>query len=414
MKSEFLKISKERGFIHQCTDLEGLDELMSKGPITAYLGFDATAPSLHVGSLVGIMWLRWLQNTGHRPLVLLGGGTSKVGDPSFKDEARKLIDEEVIQLNIAGIKRVFNKYLDFTGTPQAELVNNNDWLSKFNYLDFLRTYGPHFSVNRMLSFDSVKLRLDREQSLSFLEFNYMILQGVDFVELNQSHGCILQLGGSDQWGNIINGVELGRRMHQKQLFGLTTPLITTADGKKMGKTTAGAVWLNEDMLSPFDYWQFWRNTHDGDVSRYLKLFTELSLDEIEKLAALQGSEINEAKIILANEATKLAHGASVLSSIHGAVQGVFAKCETASLEGLPKVPLNKSQLPLAADELLVISGLCQTKSESRRLILGGGARLDDQLIADFKLEINASSFNKQAQLKVSSGKKKHICLVLSD
>lgn len=412
MKSEFLRIAQERGFIHQCTDMDALDQSLANGPIVAYLGFDATAPSLHVGNLVGIMWLRWLQKTGHKPLVLVGGATTRIGDPSFRDESRKLMDDTQIGQNIQGIQKVFNKFLTFGDKgSDAALVNNLDWLGKVNYIDFLRDFGSHFSVNRMLSFDSVRLRLEREQSLSFLEFNYMILQAYDFLHLHKTYGCMLQLGGSDQWGNIVNGVELVRRLAHKAVYGLTTPLITTASGAKMGKTAAGAVWLNEDMLSPYDYWQFWRNTDDRDVGRYLRLFTELPLPEIEMLENLQGAELNEAKKILADQATALAHGTAVLPAIHQTIGALFEQGQ-GDLSSLPQFEVNKEELPIPVDEAFVRCGLTASKGEAKRLIQGGGARLNDQPIIDIKQVITRADFNAQgAKLKLSAGKKKHACLM---
>jgi tyrosyl-tRNA synthetase len=413
MKSEFLRIAQERGFIHQCTDIKALDQSLASGPVVAYLGFDATAPSLHVGSLVGIMWLRWLQKTGHKPLVLVGGATTRIGDPSFRDESRKLMDDSHISQNIQGIQKVFNKFLTFgDGGTDAVLVNNLDWLGSVNYIDFLRDFGSHFSVNRMLSFDSVRLRLEREQSLSFLEFNYMILQAYDFWHLHKTYGCMLQLGGSDQWGNIVNGVELVRRLTHQTVYGLTTPLITTASGAKMGKSAAGAVWLNEDMLSPYDYWQFWRNTDDRDVGRYLRLFTELPLAEIEKLENLQGAELNEAKKILANEATTLAHGAAALPAIHQTIGALFEQ-GAGDLNSLPQFEIDVAELPIAVDEAFMRCGLTASKGEGRRLIQGGGARLNDQPVTDIKQVITRGDFNAHGthKLKLSAGKKKHACLM---
>src|SRR5512146_1834858 len=342
-KSEFLNVLAARGFVHQVSEPEVLDALAAKGPITAYIGFDCTAASLHVGSLLPIMMLYWLQQTGHRPIALMGGGTTRVGDPSGKDESRRILNEEAIGENLKGIRAIFSKFLKFgDGGGNAVMANNADWLNTLNYIDFLRDVGRHFSVNRMLSFDSVKMRLDRQQELSFLEFNYMVLQAYDFVELNKRTGCILQLGGSDQWGNIVNGIDLGRRMDNAQLFALTSPLITTASGAKMGKTAAGAVWLNADLLSPYDYWQFWRNTEDGDVGRFLKLFTVLPLDEIAKLTALQGQEINEAKKVLATEATALVHGRDAARAAADTARKTFE--EGAHAENLPTVEIARADL----------------------------------------------------------------------
>ena len=408
--SDFLYTAHARGFIHQGTDLTALDQLMKKECVPAYLGFDATATSLHVGSLVGIMWLRLLQKTGHKPLVLMGGGTSKIGDPTFKDTARKLLNDEDIQKNIDGISQVFANYLTFgANQTDAVMLNNADWLCQLNYMDFLRDYGSHFTINRMLTFDSVKLRLERQSPLTFLEFNYMILQAYDFLHLNRHYDCQLQLGGSDQWGNIINGVELVRRLADKPAYGLTTPLITTANGAKMGKTTNGAVWLNADLLSPYDYWQFWRNTDDRDVGRYLRLFTELPLEEISKLEALQGAEINEAKKILADHATSLAHGPESLTAIHNTASQLF---EGQGGEGgsLVTFPLEPRDLPLAIDDLLVKTQLASSKGEARRLVEGKGVRLNDQVVEDAKTMITAADFTDGKSVKLSVGKKKHLWL----
>ena len=352
-KSEFLNVLDERGFIHQLSDPERLDAIAAAGPISAYIGFDCTAPSLHAGSLVPIMMLYWFQQTGHKPITLMGGGTTKVGDPSGKDESRLLLTTEKINENMDGIKSVFSKFLKFgNGPTDAVMVNNADWLDKLKYINFLRDYGPHFTINRMMAFDSVKLRLEREQPLTFLEFNYMILQAYDFLELNRRNNCVLQMGGSDQWGNIINGIELGRRVDQAALHALTSPLLTTSSGAKMGKTAGGAVWLNEDMLSPYDYWQYWRNTEDGDVGRFLRLFTTLPLDEIAKLAALGGAEINEAKKTLASEATKLLHGADAASAAAETAQKTFEQGDLA--HGLPSVEISHE---LLADNFGILSGL---------------------------------------------------------
>ncbi|MBY0282306.1 MAG: tyrosine--tRNA ligase [Alphaproteobacteria bacterium] len=411
-KSEFLETSKQRGFIHQGTDIEELDDLLAKGSITAYLGFDPTADSLHIGHLVGIMWLRLLQKTGHKPIVLIGGATSMIGDPTFKDTARQLLSQEEIKANIAGIEKSFSRFLNFgTGSTNALLVNNADWLSSLKYLDFLRDYGRHFSVNRMLTFDSVKLRLDREQPLSFLEFNYMILQAYDFWELYNKHNCLLELGGSDQWGNIVNGVELTRRMSGKRVYGLTTPLIMTSAGVKMGKTSQGAVWLNKDKLSSYDYWQFWRNTDDRDVGRYLRLFTDLSLDEIERLEKLEGAELNQAKKVLADEATALARGMDDLPGIHETVAGLFEQ-QSGDMSQLPKVLIKRHELPMGMEDMFVRSGLCVSKGEAKRLVQGGGARLNDQVINDSKNNLTTDHF-ENGSVKVSSGKKKHVVLELA-
>ncbi|HLL32248.1 MAG TPA: tyrosine--tRNA ligase, partial [Allosphingosinicella sp.] len=364
-RSELLRTLDERGFIHQLTDAEGLDALAQKQVVPGYIGFDATAPSLHVGSLIQIMMLRRLQQAGHKPIVLMGGGTSKIGDPSFKDEARKLLDAETIDANIASIKRAFERFLTFgDGPTDAVLLDNADWLDRLEYIPFLREIGQHFSVNRMLSFDSVRLRMDREQSLSFLEFNYMILQGYDFLELSRRAGCRLQLGGSDQWGNIVNGIELCRRVDGTQVYGLTTPLITTADGGKMGKTEKGAVWLNADQLSPWDYWQFWRNAQDADVGKFLRRFTDLPLEEVTRLEALQGSEINEAKKVLASEATRLAHGQVAARDAEETARDTFE--QGAIGDALPSIILPRGHYPLI--EILCLLGFAASKNEARRMI----------------------------------------------
>ncbi len=411
MKSEFLKILQERGFIHQTTDPEALDEALISQTVTGYIGFDATADSLHVGSLVQIMMLRWLQKTGHRPIVLMGGGTTKIGDPSGKDTARQLLDDAAIDRNIQGIQKVFAQFLTFgSGPTDALMANNKNWLEDINYIDFLRDYGRHFSINRMLSFDSVKLRLDREQNLSFLEFNYMILQAYDFLELQKKYGCLLQMGGSDQWGNIVNGVELTRRVDQTHVFGLTSPLITTSSGAKMGKTAQGAIWLNPEKLSPYDYWQFWRNTEDADVGRYLRLFTELPLEEIGKLEQLQGAEINEAKKVLADEATAMAHGRSCLPEIHATIAKIFEHQSGGDVTSLPHLTTDSARLnqgiPLV--DVLVEAGLCSSKSEARRLIQGNGARVNDQPVTDVDYRITPDALTSEGYCKVSSGKKKHV------
>lgn len=407
MKSEFLKIIKDRGFFHQATDLEALDTLMASQKITGYIGFDMTADSLHVGSLLQIMMLRWLQKTGHRPLILLGGGTSKIGDPSFKDTARQLLDDATIQSNIAGIRKSFTPFLEMN---EALMLNNDEWLGNLNYIDFLRDYGRHFSVNRMLTFDSVKLRLDREQSLSFLEFNYMILQGYDFLELFRRYECVLQMGGSDQWGNIVNGIELTRRTLNKPVFGLTSPLITTSSGAKMGKTTNGAVWLNEDRLSAYDYWQFWRNTEDADVGRYLRLFTELPLEEIVRLEALQGAEINEAKKILADQTTALAHGVDCLSDIHNTVAQLFEN-QAGSFDSLPSIEISMAEVEggISLVDLLCRASLTASKGEARRLIQGNGVRLNDQSVSD-EATVITPDLLQNSPLKLSAGKKRHILI----
>ena len=415
LKSDFLHIAQERGFIHQATDIETLDALMAKQSITGYAGFDPTGESLHVGHLMPIMWLRWMQKTGHKPLVLMGGATSKIGDPSGKDAARQLLSDEEITSNIGNISQVFSNFLDFKDSPnKAVIVNNADWLTPLNYIEFLRDYGRHFSVNRMLSFDSVKLRLDREQPLSFLEFNYMIFQAYDFMDLYRRMDCVLQLGGSDQWGNIINGVELTRRVLGKTVYGVTSPLIMTSSGQKMGKTANGAIWLNQNLLSSYDYWQFWRNTEDLDVGRYLKLFTELPIDEIGRLEKLQGSEINEAKKILADHATALAHGAECLENIHATISNLFEKHSSADLSSLPVVTITRAELEagLAWDELFVRSGLVASKGEAKRLIQGGGGSQNGERITDPRGTLSFSSTN--GDIKVSVGKKKHFLVRCDD
>ncbi|MBL3566260.1 tyrosine--tRNA ligase, partial [Rhodovulum sulfidophilum] len=360
-KSDFLRVMIERGFLADCTDYQGLDEALSTGVVTTYIGYDATAASLHVGHLLNIMMLRWLQKTGHRPITLMGGGTTKVGDPSFRSDERPLLTPEQIDANIAGLKDVFAKYLDYgEGPTDALMLNNAEWLDGLNYLDFLRDIGRHFSVNRMLSFDSVKSRLDREQSLSFLEFNYMILQAYDFLELNRRYGCRLQMGGSDQWGNIVNGIDLTRRILESEVYGLTSPLLTTSDGRKMGKSQGGAIWLNGDMLSPYEFWQFWRNTTDADVGRFLKLYTELPVEECERLGALAGSEINDAKIVLANEVTALAHGRAAAEAAEATAREVFEKGGTG--EDLPTVALGAGELAegISVAQLLTRTGLAKS------------------------------------------------------
>jgi tyrosyl-tRNA synthetase len=404
-KSEFLAILSERGFIHQISDPEGLDAAAKAGAISGYIGFDATASSLHAGSLVQIMMLRWMQKTGHRPIALMGGGTTKIGDPSFKDESRKLLSVEQIAANLAGIRQVFGKFLSFgAGPTDARMVNNADWLDHLNYIDFLRDYGVHFTINRMLSFDSVKLRLEREQPLTFLEFNYMILQAYDFLELSRRQDCILQMGGSDQWGNIVNGIELGRRCDQRQLFALTSPLLTTSSGAKMGKTAAGAVWLNADMLSPYDYWQYWRNAEDADVTRFLKLYTELPLTEIARLGALGGAEINEAKKVLATEATAMLHGRQAAEAAAETARRTFEDGQSAA--GLPTLTLDLDGGTglLAA---MVAAGFATSNGEARRSIQGGAVRINDEPVADDKLVLTRALLADGA-IKLSMGKKKHV------
>ena len=408
LRSDFLRTVEQRGFIHQCTDLESLDQEASQGRIVAYIGYDLTATSLHVGSLVQIMLLRWLQRTGHKPIVLMGGGTTKVGDPSGRDEMRQLLDLEGIERNKESIKRIFAQFLTFgDGPTDAMMVDNAEWLDDLNYIAFLRDYGRHFSVNRMLTMDSIRLRLEREQPLSFLEFNYMVLQAYDFVELARRHGCRLQMGGSDQWGNIVNGVELGRRVEQTTLFGLTTPLITNASGTKMGKTAEGAVWLNEERLSAYDYYQFWRNTEDPDVGRFLRLFTELPEAEIARLETLEGAEINEAKKVLAFEATRLCRGEAAAAEAAETARKTF---EQGGLgEALPSLDMAEADLSagLPAYELFARSGLTSSNGEARRLIKGGGARINDERVDDEARTVTLADRNPEGIIKLSAGKKRH-------
>jgi tyrosyl-tRNA synthetase len=404
--SEFLNILATRGYIHQCSDFSGLDASATKREVTAYIGFDCTAASLHVGSLVQIMLLHWIQATGNKPIVLMGGGTTRVGDPSGRDESRKILSLEDIDNNKRGIQQVFAKFLNFgDGPADAMMVDNAEWLTKLNYIDMLRDVGKHFSVNRMMAMDSVKMRLEREQELSFIEFNYMVLQAYDFTELSRLYGCNLQMGGSDQWGNIINGIDLGRRMGTPQLYALTTPLITLASGAKMGKTATGAVWLNADMRSPYDYWQFWRNTEDADVGRFLKLFTTLPLDEIARLEALGGSEINEAKKILANAATALLHGEQVAELAAETARKTFEEGQSA--EGLPRFEL---QLPRGVVQVLVDVGFAKSNGEARRAIQGGGIKINDVTVTDEKFELSQSLHNNDGVIKLSMGKKRHVLI----
>ena len=408
-KSDFLRVVTERGFVHQCTDADGLDAEALKGPVPAYIGFDATASSLHAGSLLPIMLLRWLQRTGNKPIVLMGGGTTRVGDPSGKDESRKLLTDEQIAENIAGIKRVFSKFLTFgDGPTDAVMVNNDEWLRGLNYIDFLRDIGRHFTINRMLSFDSVKLRLDREQPLTFLEFNYMILQAYDFMELNKRMGCKMQMGGSDQWGNIVNGIELTRRVNGNEVFGLTTPLLTTSGGAKMGKTAGGAIWLDAAQLSPYDYWQFWRNTDDADVGRFLRLFTDMDMAEIAKLEALEGAEINEAKKVLAHEATSLLHGVEAAEAAAETARRTFDEGRIG--EDLPTVDVPRADLEAGIGilDILTRAGLTASNGEARRLIKNGGARLNDEKIDGDSLTISLADIREEGVIKLSSGKKRHI------
>ena len=410
VKSDFLRVMQDRGFVADCTDLQALDAALMGGTVTAYVGYDATAQSLHVGHLLNIMMLRWLQKTGHRPITLMGGGTTKVGDPSFRADERPLLTADAIDANIASMGRVFAKYLDY-GDTGALMLNNAEWLDALNYLEFLRDIGRHFSVNRMLSFESVKSRLDREQSLSFLEFNYMILQAYDFLELNRRYGCVLQMGGSDQWGNIVNGIDLTRRVDDTTIFGLTSPLITTSDGRKMGKSQGGAVWLNGDMLSPYEFWQFWRNTTDADVGRFLKLYTELDLEECNRLAALGGSEINEAKIVLANAATTLLHGADAAAAAEATARDVFEKGGVG--DDLPTLELPAADLEgggISVVQVIVRAGLAKSGKEAKRLIAENGARLNDAPLTDAGLMIDAGALSDP--IKLSAGKKRHALVKL--
>jgi len=410
-KSEFIRVMMERGYLADCTDYQGLDEALLRGAQPAYIGYDATAKSLHVGHLLNIMMLRWLQKSGNKPITLMGGGTTKVGDPSFRADERPLLSPDQINENIAGMQQVFAKYLSYgDGPSDAIMLNNAEWLDGLNYLDFLRDIGRHFSINRMLSFESVKSRLDREQSLSFLEFNYMILQAYDFMELQRRHGCILQMGGSDQWGNIVNGIDLTRRVIDAEVYGLTSPLLTTSDGKKMGKSQGGAVWLNGDMLSPYEFWQFWRNTTDADVGRFLKLYTELPVAECDRLGALEGSEINEAKIRLANEVTGLLHGQQAAQAAEATAREVFEHGGVG--DDLPTLVLSAEDLGsgISIVQLLVKSGLAGSGKEAKRLIAEHGARMDDVALTDAGLMLEASAF--ATPVKLSAGKKRHalVCL----
>jgi tyrosyl-tRNA synthetase len=408
-KSDFMRIVHERGMVHQCSDAARLDGMLSSGTRTAYIGFDCTADSLHVGSLLQIMMLRWWQKTGHKVIALMGGGTTKVGDPSFRDDARPLLTNEQIDVNMAGIKGVFSKYLTFgDGPADAVMVNNADWLDTLLYIPLLRDVGRHFSVNRMLTMDSVKLRLERDQPLTFLEFNYMILQSYDFVELYRRHECIVQMGGSDQWGNIIMGADLGRRMEGAELFALTTPLIATSSGAKMGKTMAGAVWLNAERVSAYDFWQYWRNTEDADVGRFLRLFTELPLPEIARLEALKGQELNEAKKILATEVTRLAHGTAAAERAAETARRTFE--EGGKADSLPTVEVPRARLTagMAAFELLHEAGLAESRNEARKLIKGGGARLNDKPIASDAATVGEGDLDSSGTFKLSAGRKRHV------
>ena len=410
-KSEFMSVMIERGFLADCTDYQGLDEKLSNGVVPAYIGFDATATSLHVGSLIQIMMLRWLQKTGHKPITLMGGGTTKVGDPSFRADERPLLTPEKINENIAGIKKVFAAYMTYDDAPNGALMlNNAEWLDNLNYLDFLRDIGRHFSINRMLSFESVKSRLDREQSLSFLEFKYMILQAYDFLELNRRYGCLLQLGGSDQWGNIVNGIDLTRRVLDHEIYGMTSPLLTTSDGKKMGKSAAGAVWLDADLVSPYEFWQFWRNTTDADTGKFLKLYTELPVAECDRLGALEGSDINAAKIILANEVTTLLHGAEAAAAAEATSREVFEKGGVG--DDLPTLTLSADELGdgMSIVQIIVKSGLAGSGKEAKRLISDNGARLNDEPLSDAGLMVDATML--ATPMKLSAGKKRHALVQL--
>ena len=411
-KSDFMRVMISRGFLADCTDYQALDEALVKGVVPGYIGFDATAKSLHVGSLIQIMMLRWMQKTGHKPIVLMGGGTTKVGDPSFRAEERPLLTPAQIDENIAGIRRVFSSYVRFgDGPTDAMMVNNAEWLDALNYLDFLRDIGRHFSINRMLSFESVKSRLDREQSLSFLEFNYMILQAYDFLELHRRYGCLLQMGGSDQWGNIVNGIDLTRRVLDAEIYGLTSPLLTTSDGRKMGKSQGGAVWLNADMLSPYEFWQFWRNTTDADVGRFLKLYTELPLEECERLGAMAGSEINAAKIVLANEVTTLCHGAEAAAAAEATAREVFERGGVG--DDLPTLTLTPEEVAsgVTVAQLFVRSGLAKSGKDAKRLIAEGGARLNDELVLDAGHLVGAGELAEA--VKLTAGRKRHALVVLT-
>ena len=411
VKSDFLNVVQSRGFVHQTSDLEGLDALAAKGEIVAYVGYDCTAPSLHVGHLLSIMMLHWLQHTGNKPITLMGGGTTRVGDPSGRDESRKLLSIEQIDSNKESIKTTFAKFLQFgAGKTDAVMTDNAEWLTKLNYIEMLRDVGRHFSINRMLSMDSVKLRLDREQELSFIEFNYMILQSYDYVELARRYGCNLQMGGSDQWGNIVNGIDLGRRMGTHQLYALTCPLLATASGAKMGKTAAGAVWLNGDMLSPYDYWQFWRNAEDADVERFLKLFTMLPLDEIKRLASLGGAEINEAKKILATEATALMHGRAAAQEASETARRTFE--EGAIGDSLPTIDIPRAEFDQGLGVLtaFVKAGLVASNGEARRQIKGGGLRVNDAAVSDEKMTLSSVQLTSEGVIKLSMGRKRHVLL----
>lgn len=411
-ETDFLRILHDRGFIHQCSDPDILGTTLSQQITPAYIGFDATADSLHVGHLMSIMTLRWLQKCGHKPIVLIGGGTTRIGDPSFRDTTRPILNDTQINTNIAGIKKVFSKYLTFgDGPSDAILVNNADWLDDLKYLSVLRDVGPHFTVNRMLSFDSVKSRLDREQPLTFLEFNYMILQAFDFVELSKRFGCVLQMGGSDQWGNIVNGIELGRRMTTQNLFGVTTKLLTTSSGTKMGKTASGAIWLNEDRLSPWDFWQFWRNTEDDDVLRFLRLFSELPLSDINEMASLRGADLNKAKIKLATEVTTLCHGKDIALQMEETARQTFEAGKTGN--ALPRLTIANNRLNngVRIADLIHEIGFCHSKSEGRRLIKNGGVRINDQRVLDEVQHLKVDDFQKNNPVKITVGRKLHALFI---
>ena len=410
-KSDFMRVMIERGYLADCTDYQALDEAFLKGVVPGYIGFDATAKSLHVGSLIQIMMLRWLQKCGGKPIVLMGGGTTKIGDPSFRADERPLLTNDQIDANIAGIKRAFSPYVTFGDGPNdAVMVNNAEWLDALNYIGFLRDIGRHFSVNRMLSFESVKSRLDREQSLSFLEFNYMILQAYDFLELNRRYGCLLQMGGSDQWGNIVNGVDLTRRVIDHEVYGLTSPLLTTSDGKKMGKSANGAVWLNGDLLSPYEFWQFWRNTTDADVGRFLKLYTELPIEECDRLGALAGAEINAAKVVLANAVTTLLHGAEAAAAAEATAREVFEKGGIG--DDLPTVALSVEEVAdgVGIVQLFVRAGLAASGKDAKRLIAEGGAKVNDEIVTDTALRYGAGELAEP--MKLTAGKKRHALVVI--
>ncbi|MEL6645086.1 MAG: tyrosine--tRNA ligase [Pseudomonadota bacterium] len=412
-KSDFLHEITQRGFLADCTDLQGLDEALIAGRVTGYIGFDLTATSLHIGNLVQIMLLRWMQKTGHKPITLMGGGTTKVGDPSGKDEMRKMLTVDQINANADGIRAVFANYITYgDGQTDSPLVNNAEWLDKLGYIDFLRDIGKHFTINRLLAFESVKSRLDREQALSFIEFNYMLLQAYDFLELNRRYGCILQMGGSDQWGNIVSGADLIRRVDAKEAFGLTTPLVTRSDGKKMGKSAEGAIWLNEDMMSSYDFWQWWRNVDDADVGKFLKMFTELPVDECDRLGALEGAEINEAKVRLANEVTTLCRGAEAATTAEATAREVFEKGGVG--DDLPTVTLDHTDLGdgISVVQLFVRSGLAKSGKEAKRLIAEGGARLDDAPVTDMGMVLDAGALS--APRKLSAGKKRHALVKRAD